>query len=71
MLLDILVNESFIPKAMDCTDVLQMGHKRSGIYEIWPVSRVTDGKPLRVYCDMDTNGGGWTVNIFEFYPNLL
>uniref|UniRef100_A0A482ZBE6 U22-Saltitoxin-Pre1a_1 n=1 Tax=Phidippus regius TaxID=1905328 RepID=A0A482ZBE6_9ARAC len=50
-----------LSKAIDCADVLQMGHNTSGVYEIWPVNRLTEGKSLYVYCDMDTNGGGWTV----------
>ncbi|CAF3297491.1 unnamed protein product [Rotaria socialis] len=29
----------------------------TGIYEIWP----RQGKPIKVLCDMDTDGGGWTV----------
>ena len=53
-------------KPVDCADVLQLGHSRSGIYEIWPMSRLTKGKALKVYCDMDTDGGGWTVSIFNF-----
>ncbi|CAF1147043.1 unnamed protein product [Rotaria sp. Silwood1] len=30
---------------------------QSGVYEIWP----RQGKPIKVLCDMDTDGGGWTV----------
>lgn len=51
---------------VDCADVFHMGHNKSGIYEIWPMSRLTEGKPLNVYCDMDTNGGGWTVSFVNF-----
>lgn len=45
-------------KVVDCSDVLQMGHNKSGVYEIWPINRITEGKSLHVYCDMDTRGGG-------------
>ncbi|GBO28419.1 Techylectin-like protein, partial [Araneus ventricosus] len=45
----------------DCEEMLQTGHNKSGIYTIWPRSRVTEDKPLDVFCDMDTDGGGWTV----------
>ncbi|XP_055950299.1 techylectin-5A-like isoform X1 [Argiope bruennichi] len=48
-------------KPMDCADVLANGHNESGVYTIWPKSRVTEDRPLNVFCDMDTEGGGWTV----------
>lgn len=59
------LNESSIQKAIDCADVLQMGHNKSAIYEVWPVNRVTGDKPINVYCDMVTDGGGWTVSILN------
>ncbi|CAL1279265.1 unnamed protein product [Larinioides sclopetarius] len=46
---------------MDCEEILRSGHNYSGVYTVWPRSRVTDGKPIEVYCDMDTDDGGWTV----------
>ncbi|VDH90416.1 Hypothetical predicted protein [Mytilus galloprovincialis] len=39
----------------DCSDVK---HKHSGIYRIFPVG-IPEG--LLVYCDMETDGGHWTV----------
>ncbi|GIX91739.1 techylectin-5A [Caerostris darwini] len=48
------------PKPMDCEEVMQCGHNRSGIYQIWPRNRVMYGS-VYVYCDMETSGGGWTV----------
>ncbi|GBN65632.1 hypothetical protein AVEN_245644-1, partial [Araneus ventricosus] len=45
---------------MDCAEVLRNGYNESGVYTIWPKSRVTNDKSIDVFCDMDTDGGGWT-----------
>ena len=41
----------------DCKDIMHMGISQSGVYAISP-----DGcGRMAVYCDMDSDGGGWTV----------
>lgn len=44
---------------MDCTQIKKNGNVASGIYTIYVNSDRT--KPMEVYCDMDTDGGGWVV----------
>ena len=44
----------------DCAELLRRGNKQSGVYEVF--MRKT-GRKLQVYCDMDTDNGGWLVGI--------
>ncbi|NXO66380.1 FCN2 protein, partial [Phainopepla nitens] len=43
---------------IDCASIYYNGLRRSGIYSILPSVR---GVPIEVLCEMDTEGGGWTV----------
>ncbi|XP_029587640.1 tenascin isoform X2 [Salmo trutta] len=47
------------PFPSDCSQELLNGMRESGEVEIFPKGR--QGKPVLVYCDQVTDGGGWTV----------
>ncbi|XP_068214890.1 fibrinogen-like protein 1 [Palaemon carinicauda] len=44
----------------DCSGVLKSGETENGIYQIFPVG-IPNG--VDAYCDLQTDGGGWTVII--------
>ncbi|XP_048457358.1 fibrinogen-like protein 1 [Rhincodon typus] len=43
---------------LDCASIYYNGVSQSGVYTIIPS---IGGLPIRVYCDMDTAAGGWTI----------
>ncbi|KAM3595737.1 uncharacterized protein V6R79_001847 [Siganus canaliculatus] len=47
------------PFPTDCSQELLNGGGTSGEFEVFPQG--TPGSSLMVYCDMETDGGGWTV----------
>ncbi|XP_070701398.1 tenascin-N [Pempheris klunzingeri] len=47
------------PFPMDCVQIMKNGHKTSGVFTVYINS--DRSKPIEVYCDMDTDGGGWLV----------
>ncbi|CAL1301594.1 unnamed protein product [Larinioides sclopetarius] len=48
-------------KPMDCAELQENGVKKSGVYTIYPRNRLASCQSIEVYCDMETDGGGWTV----------
>ncbi|XP_033627313.1 fibrinogen C domain-containing protein 1-like [Asterias rubens] len=49
---------SSMPRYSSCQELLEAGQNVSGVFTIFP-ARFADG--LQVYCDMETDGGGWIV----------
>ncbi|XP_047696075.1 tenascin-N isoform X3 [Prionailurus viverrinus] len=47
------------PHPSDCSQVQQNSNVASGLYTIYLHGDAS--RPLQVYCDMDTDGGGWIV----------
>ncbi|MED6269965.1 hypothetical protein CHARACLAT_005032 [Characodon lateralis] len=51
--------EVLYPFPMDCVQIMKNGNKNNGIYTVYINNN--QSKPIEVYCDMSTDGGGWLV----------
>ncbi|XP_058166141.1 tenascin-N [Dasypus novemcinctus] len=51
--------DAHFPHPSDCSQVQRNGNVASGLYTIYLHGDTS--RPLQVYCDMDTDGGGWIV----------
>ena len=51
------------PFPMDCFQIMRNGNGKSGIYTVYINN--DRSKPIEVFCDMETDGGGWLVRITD------
>ncbi|KAK9513648.1 hypothetical protein VZT92_027164 [Zoarces viviparus] len=56
---EFLTGKVRFPFPTECSQELLNGALQSGEVDIYPQGK--EGQAVRVYCDMETDGGGWTV----------
>lgn len=44
----------------NCKELQELGYNKTNIYTIWPYDCCPEFS-IEVFCDMATDGGGWTV----------
>jgi len=55
-------------KPTSCLDLLCLGHNETGVYTIYPTGHLDSS--IDVFCDQETDRGGWTVSIILVIVNL-
>ncbi|XP_074831876.1 angiopoietin-related protein 7 [Carettochelys insculpta] len=54
------VTQTSADAVYDCSSLYQKNYRISGVYKL-PADEFLGSPDLEVYCDMETDGGGWTI----------